>query len=284
MASRTETLTRQLAATVQRQQKTLEPLSRVLAGEDTRPGERERLTAQLQRLMSEYERLTHELKLIQLEGREIAGKRPLRHSGRTLREQTLDILDEIGVPLAPRAIVEFAAATSGVSLAASRFASLRRDEERASRRDFLAKPAWIAPALSSNSLTAVPRLLTSTAWPPERRLIGPRTPRVNHLRALLAYLRRYQLLQKTDAARALILLEGLIWRHARAVPGATKSGEAPDLDRIRRTIEAELSLIEVEDEVERKTALERLRKLAPAFQLWGKPALVDGDAISGMRA
>jgi hypothetical protein len=284
VASRIETLTRQLAAAVRRHQKALEELSRVLTNEDARPGERERLTTQLQRFMSEYERLNDEIKLAQLDNREIAGMRRPRHSGRTLREQTLDILDEIGVPLAPSAIVEFATVTSGVALAASRFASLRRDEERSSKRDFLAKPAWIAPALSSNSLTPIPRLLTSTAWPAERRLIGPRTPRVNHLRALLAYLRRHQLLQTADPARASILLEGLIWRHARAVPGATKSGEPPDLERIRRTILGELSLIEPEDEAERKTALERLQNLAPVFQLWGKPALVDGDVISGMRA
>jgi hypothetical protein len=284
MTSRTETLTRQLSAVVERQQKTLEQLSRVLAGENTRPGERERLNTQLQRLIAEYDRLNDEVKLAQLEGREIAGKRRLRHSGRTLREQTLDILDEIGVPMAPSAIVEFAGATSGVSFAASRFASLRRDEERASRRDFLAKPAWIAPALSSSSLTSIPRLLTSTAWAAERRIIGPRTPRVNHLRALLAYLRRYELLQVSDPSRAKSLLEGLIWRHARAVPGATQSGEPPDLARIRRTIDGELLLIEPEDEAERRNSVERLKNLAPAFQLWGKPTLIEGDAVSGMRA
>jgi hypothetical protein len=284
MENRTESLTRQLATVVEQQQKTLSQLSLVFSGEDARPGERDRLNAQLQRLMAQFERLNEEVKLARLEGREIAGRRRLRHSGRTLREQTLDILDEIAVPMAPSAIVEFASATSGVSFATSRFASLRRDEERASRRDFLAKPAWVAPALSSNSLTSVPRLLTSTAWSAERRLIGPRTPRVNHLRAILAYLRRHELLQTIDPRRAKILLDGLIWRHARAVPGATKSGELPDLAHIRHTINAELSLIEPEDEAERKNAAERLKRLAPAFQCWGKPALVEGDALSGMRA
>jgi hypothetical protein len=284
MPNRTDHLIRQLAAIVERQQKTLAQLSHVLSGQDPRPGERERLETQLQRLVAEYARLNEEMKLARLEGREIAGKRRLRHSGRTLREQALDILDEIAVPLSPSAIVEFAEATVGVTFAASRFASLRRDEERASRRDALAKPAWIAPALSSNSLTSVPRLLTSTAWPAERRLIGPRTPRVNHLRALLAYLGRYDLLQTTDPQRAKNLLEGLIWRHARAVPGATKQGERPDLEHIRSAINSELSLIEPEDEAERKSAAERLLDLSPAFQWWGRPVLVAGDARSGMRA
>jgi hypothetical protein len=284
MTSRTESLMRQLAANVERQQRALTQLGQVLSGGDPRPGERERLNTQLQRLVSEYGRLNDELKLARLETREIAGKRRLRHSGRTLREQTLDILDEVGVPMSPSAIVEFASATSGVTFAASRFASLRRDEERASRRDAVAKPAWIAPALSSNSLTSIPRLLTSTAWAAERRLICPRTPRVNHLRSLLAYLRRYELLLASDPPRAKILLEGLIWRHARAVPGATKFGEAPELHHIRNTIDGELSLIEPEDEAERKAAAERLLNLAPAFQWWGRPTLVPGDALSGMRA
>jgi hypothetical protein len=269
-----------LAVTVRRQRDLLDSFNRILTSGEARPGEHEHVQARLQRLMAEHQRLNDELKIAELEGREIPGTPRRRALGRTLREQTLDILDELGVPMAPSAIAEFATATTGITLQASRFASLRRDEERASRRDPLAKPAWVVPAISVTSLTAIPRLLTSSAWALENRLVGARTLRLNHLRTLLAYIRRHELLQSTDPSRA-SLLHNLIWRYARAVPGATKDGENPDFDRIRGAVETELSMIEPDDTAERKHAAAQLERLAPAFQLLGRPALLDGNAAAG---
>jgi hypothetical protein len=68
------------------------------------------------------------------------------------------------------------------------------------------------------------------------------------------------------------------------VPGATKAGEPPELGRIRQTIEQELSLIEPEDDADRNAAAVRLQKLAQVYQFWGKPALIDVESRSGMRA
>jgi hypothetical protein len=272
-----DTIRRRLATVIRQQRDLLDELSRVVTNGGARVGEQERLQARLQKLMAEHQRLTDDLKLTELESRDIPGTRRVRASGRTLREQTLDILDEIGVPLAPSAIAEFANATTGAGFQASRFASLRRDEERASRRDPLAKPAWVVPALSAEKLTPIPRLLTSSAWPAERRLIGARTLRVNHLRAVLAYLKRHELMQSVDPTRAEVLVN-LIWRQARAVPGATIPGEEPDPVRIRVAVESELSIIEPDDEAHRQRALPSLHQLAPLFQLWGCPALIDGAA------
>jgi hypothetical protein len=280
MSSKPNDIKRKLAETARRQRDLLDNFSRVLTSGETQPGEQEHIQARLQRLMAEHQRLNDELKIAELESREIPGTPRRRAFGRTVREQTLDTLDEVGVPMAPSAIAEFANATTGIALPTSRFASLRRDEERASRRDPSAKPAWIVPALSITTLTAISRLLTSSAWALERRLVGSRTLRLNHLRALLAYIRRHELLRSTDPARAK-LLQNLIWRYARAVPGATKAGENPNFDRIRRAVETELSIIEPDDEAERKHAMAQLERLAPAFQLWGRPALLDGNAAAG---
>src|SRR5260370_4585873 len=269
--SRTDDIKRKLVETARRQRDLLDNFSRVLTSGETQPGEQEQLQARLQRLMAEHQRLNDELKIAELESREIPGTPRRRALGRTLREQTLDILDEMGVPMAPSAVAEFANATTGIALPTSRFASLRRDEERASRRDPSAKPAWIVPALSTTTLTAIPRLLTSSAWAPERRLGGSRTLRLNHLRTLLAYTARHELLRSTDPSRA-SLLQNLIWRYARAVPGATKAGENPDFDRIRRAVETELSVIEPHHETERKHAVAQLERLPPAFHLCGRPA------------
>ncbi len=274
-----ESTKRKLAAVLQQQQETTAELTRILTKGERRPGEQEQVQARLSRQMAEYQRLSEELKIAELERRDIPSTPRARSIGRTLREQTLDILDEVAVPMAPSAIAEFAAATTDVKLQPSRFASLRRDEERASRRDPLARPAWIVPALSTASLTPIPRLLASSAWEAERRLVGARTPRVNHLRTVLAYLRRFELLRSADPSRT-AMLESIVRRHARGIPGATVVGEAPDPDRIRAAVETELSIIEAADAEERKRAVPSFERLAPIYKLWGRPAVIDGAAQS----
>jgi hypothetical protein len=63
-------------------------------------------------------------------------------------QAVLDILDELGVPAAPRVISEIAVSNYGRPLPASRFASLRRDEERACRKDPLSRPTWVVPTFT----------------------------------------------------------------------------------------------------------------------------------------
>src|SRR3712207_4023754 len=104
---------------------------------------------------------------------------------RSMRELVLNVLEEIGVPAAPRTVSEFAACFN-LSLPITRFSSLRRDEERAFRKDPLSRPAWVTPAINAQGLTAIPRIVTSSAWEDDRRVIGARTPHVSHLRTLLA--------------------------------------------------------------------------------------------------
>jgi hypothetical protein len=226
------------------------------------------------------QRLTDDLRYAQNESRVAPARPRARASGKTMRELALDILDEIGVPLAPSTISEFSQATTGIEFAASRFASLRRDEERAARRDMNARPAWVVPALNTACLNPIPRLLTSSAWELERRLVGARSLRVIHLYTTLAFLQRFERLQATDASQV-NAIESLLLRYARGIPGALATGEATDPKRIRKVIKAELDAIEAADVAERQQAAARLSRYGDQQRFWGLPTVIEGSAQGG---
>lgn len=269
---------RRLAKVIEQQQELLGELGGLLANGDA--AAQDRVQKRLQRLVAEHQRLSAELRFAELEGRDIPATPRARTVGKTLREQTLDVLDEVGIPLSPTAIADFSVATTGIRLQASRFASLRRDEERAARRDPAVRPAWVVPALSTNRLTPIPRLLSSSAWKPERRLIGARSLRVNHLRTVLAYVKRYRLLESAGAPQT-SEFGNLLLRHARGVPGAVESGAPVDPAHIELATSAELSAIEEEDAAERRRIAAKLSQYGVQQQLWGLPVVIDGGASIG---
>lgn len=236
----------------------------------------------LRKSQAELQRLSDELRYTRLEQNVAAPRTHARMTGKTVRERALDAIDEIGVPVSPSTVSDFCHATTGFSIPASRFASLRRDEERAWRRDPASRPAWIAPALSTAHLTALPRLFTSSTWELERRLVGGRSARVNHLHITLAFLDRFERLLVADESQARVL-ENLLIRFARGVPGATSTGEALDGPRIRDVVQSELQAIEKDDLEERRQAAARLATHRDHERLWGLPLVIEGDA-KGKRA
>jgi hypothetical protein len=255
------------------QQEVLGEFSAAVAAGDT--AKQALLQKQLAKLTSEMQHLSEEQHYARSADRTDQPRSRARATGKTIREQALDIMDEIGVPVSPATISEFSMATTGVDIAPSRFASLRRDEERASQRDIGARPAWIAPALSTERLSQIPRLVTNSSWPLERRLVGARSLRVNHLLTTLAFLERFVRLLATDAQRAKAL-ESLLLRYARGVPGAIVSGEAPEPAKIRTVLRGELEAIEPDDVAERRQAAERLGRFNDRQRLWGLPPSIEG--------
>lgn len=235
---------------------------------------------QLLKLSAEMQRLSEDLRFSEIEDTASVPRARSRAPGKTMRELALDVTDEVGVPLSPATISEFSQLMTGLALPVSRFASLRRDEERAARRDIYARPAWVAPALSANRLTALPRLLTSSAWELERRLIGARSLRVIHLRTTLAFLQRFERFKDAGAPQTQAV-ESLMLRYARGVPGAVASGQEPDPGTIRGAVSAELEVIEPPDLAERREAAGRLKRYGEQQQLWGLPAIIDGGGEQG---
>lgn len=234
----------------------------------------------LSRLAAEQARLVAELEVAQLAPLDrvkpaagLAGQRPMR-------EQVLDILDELGVPVAPRVISEVALACYGRSLPAARFASLRRDEERAYRKDPTSRPAWVVPAINVVGLTAIPRIVANSAWKAERRLIGARTLRTNHLKTLISLLNRAIHLSNGESEPD-PQLRALITRYADSVGGTVDPIQGSDLVLVRLAAEAELARIEPVDAEERHQAARRLTQLPATEQLWGRaafPMVIEGGA------
>jgi len=257
------------------QQKLLGQFSAAVASGDT--ATQGLIQKQLAKLTSEMQHLSEEQHYTQSADRTVQPRPRARVTGKTIREQALDIMDEIGVPVSPATISEFSIATTGVDIPPSRFASLRRDEERASQRDIGARPAWIVPALSTERLSQIPRLVTNSSWLIERRLVGARSLRVNHLFTTLAFLERFVRLQATDEQRAKAI-ETLLLRYARGVPGAVASGEPLQPSKIRAVLRAELGAIESDDLAERRQAAERLGRFNDRQRLWGLPPSLEGGS------
>lgn len=274
-------LKQRLQTVIESQQKLLGELNAALiAGDHARQAD---IEGKFNKFNAEMRRLTADIRYSQIE-RSASVSPPrarAREVGKTVRELVLDAVDEIGVPSSPTTISEFSRIMTGAGIDTTRFASLRRDEERAARRDAAARPAWVAPAISSSRLTAMPRMFTSSAWPLERRIVGPRSARVDHLRATLAFLDRYERLQSAGATQA-DPMELLAIRFARGVPGATAAGVKIDVQRVRDATLAELAAIEKEDTAERQEAAKRLQKYREHDTVWGLP-IIDGGA-KGERA
>jgi hypothetical protein len=273
MTQRAADLRNRLSAIIDEQKSVLDRLSAAVLAGDT--AGQDDCNKRLKKLTADIQRVGQEIRYAEAAGdATVVRNRP---NPKTLREQALDIIDEIGVPAAPALIEELAWIVTGSKIASSRFASLRRDEERAARRDFTARPAWIAPALSAAHLTPLPRLLTSSAWPVEHRLVGARSARVNHLVATLAFADRLDRMVAAEAPQA-IDMERLVARFARGVPGAIAPGARLDTQRLREVVRTELNSIEHLDRAERGEAAARLRRYGLHQQTWGLPPVIDGGS------
>jgi hypothetical protein len=279
-----DTLKRRLAAVVKKQRAALDELQAQLTKTTTTPAGIEKAQRAVDHLSAQYQRVAQELKVAELEKTERYGSYNVRSGQRPMREVVLDILDEIGVPCSPGTLSECSAVWAGIWLPAGRFASVRRDEQTAFARDAHSRPAWLVPALNAVGFRAIPRSVASSVWEPERRLIGPRTLRVNHLKTVLALLRRLSALRQSGSSPSEERLAELLQRYARSVPGAVASGEEMNPDRIQQAAEAELAAIEPLDADDRKAAALELLKVPPYNQLWGLPGLIEGQSAAIRRA
>lgn len=271
---RSLSLSEKLARNAEKQQKAYAELTKALAKND-RAG-RERAQAKIAELSAEYQRLTDSLRFREIEARESAAPRG-RKPAKPLREQALDALDDIGVPAPPALIADLTAALTGIRPSPSRFASLKRDEENAARRNLSSRPAWIVPAINATQLAAIPRLLTSSAWPLDRRIIGSRSMRTDNLRIAINLSERLDQLREVGAREA-VSLEQLLFPIARAIPGGSEAGQPINADRLRGAARAELALMEEADNTERRAAAARLASSSANYRLWGRPQTIDTEA------
>jgi hypothetical protein len=183
-----------------------------------------------------------------------------------LRQHVIEVLELLQVPT-PRHLLQDVLAARGTAVDLRQLSRFGRAEERRLRTSAAPTTPALVPAISSLDLTAIPGTLTCWSWSLEQRIVGMYTPRARHLRVLLRLLDDAPLVASEGGQR-------LIVRLAETVPGATLRGRMREPMEVRAAAEAELSHIEPLDLAERGEAAARLSALAPAFQLWGQPALL----------
>jgi hypothetical protein len=267
----------QLSLLAKKQSAAAEKFQSLVSDKNATPADIETLAREQGRLASRQAQLMTTLKVLHLEAPDQFGAYDVAAAQRPLREQILDVVEAIGVPASPRLLSQFAAIRYGLSLPIARFSSLRRDEERGYQKDPTSRPAWVVPAINAFGLVAMPRIVASSAWKPESRIIGPRTLRVNHLRSLLSVLDASNELSKIDEHRFEQLVT-FVFRYSHSVIGTPAPGDAPSADHIREAAQAELARIEPADLEERLAAAAKLERLPGAMQFWGRPSVISDAA------
>jgi len=183
------------------------------------------------------------------------------------REQVHQALTLLGGPAAPRLIVAVHGALYAGSLPVARLTSLRRDEERSFRSAPYARPYYVCAALTADLLAPARGLLAISAWPMDRRIIGPLSPRVDYLIAAIRIAERFRDL---DISGASADSRRLLWRFAANIPRAASSISTMDPDEIVIAARAELAVHERADSDLRTIGAARARaQLDDAEQLFG---------------
>ncbi len=112
------------------------------------------------------------------------------------------------------------------------------------------------------------RVVCSSVWEDERRVIGSRSLHVNHLKSLLALLAASKRAPRIGEANV-DRVWALVTRYAMSVPGALEVGKEPDRDRIEAAAMGELERVEASDEEERWEAAEKMARMPDFHRLWG---------------
>lgn len=189
--------------------------------------------------------------------------------GPSARERTVTVLTELSVPSSPKQIAAYSEARTSERFDVRALASIRRDEYR-SWKSGSKRATYLVPALEGPWFVAGRGRLALSHWPLWQRIVGPLSPRADHLRSCLHLVDQIESVGcKTEMG-----MRDLLAQYASSVPGALvdawESGKNLDLLRVRAAVVAELDLIRTEDENFRKSEAERAtRSLNEEQLIWG---------------
>jgi len=198
----------------------------------------------------------------------------------SLRELLVQGLTEFGWPVSSALLTSYVSVRFGVRVDSRQLASHRRDEARAYSRSASGRPAWLVPALDSRRFSAMRGKLALSAWPLERRIVGPWSERADQLRVTATLAEQQAWLAARDEERGRRLWP-LVARLASSVPGAAPVDADFDAAQVAAACRAELELIVRQDEETRFAAASRARaQLDPTQLLWGAelPRALEGGA------
>ncbi|MFE3450116.1 hypothetical protein ACFXJ8_14390 [Nonomuraea sp. NPDC059194] len=197
-----------------------------------------------------------------------AGQHTMARTGPPVRERVRDVLGLLQVPAAGRLVVSVYEAFFAEPLKSSQLSTLRRDEERTFRRSPYGRPYYVCAALTDR-LTPARGLLALSTWPQERRVVGPRSPRVDFLLSTMRVAERLGELDEPSAQAWRLLA-----RMARNVPGAGGGFGEPEPGVVVAAARAELAVHVEADTRERAELAERAgRQLDEAAKLFGATTL-----------
>jgi hypothetical protein len=198
-------------------------------------------------------------------------QRPVLSKIPSMRERAIEAVMQLNVPSSPKLIAAYCEARTGDPFDLRAIASIRRDEQRSwksgSRRD-----TYLVPALEGPWLAAARGRFALSHWPLSIRIVGPLSPRTDHLRVCLRTVDQLEgaSTNPEEAKR----LRKLLAEYARTVPGAmVNAWDLPDeldLARVRAAVKSELDVLQPEDDSWRQREAQRAaRTLSDVQQIWG---------------
>jgi hypothetical protein len=199
-----------------------------------------------------------------------------RGPANSAREVTISALNELGVPSAPRAVADYAAARFAADIDYRALAALRRDELRSWASPRTRRPVYVVPALEGHRFLPVRGKIALSIWPLADRLIGPWSERADHLRATVNVARQAGWLMDAHPEQAEPLLS-LLARYAQTIAGA--AGMEPP--RVEAAAAAELAVMGEPDTEWRAEAAQRAQAVLDERGLvWGAtpPRVLAGRA------
>jgi hypothetical protein len=114
-----------------------------------------------------------------------ADRVPNRARVMPVRERALAGLELLGTPARASLLSIAAAARTGLPVETRQLAGLRRSELASWRSAPNRRPAYVVPALHDRRFETLRGIVASSAWDPWRRIVGPLSPRADHLRSAI---------------------------------------------------------------------------------------------------
>jgi hypothetical protein len=198
-------------------------------------------------------------------------KRPTLSNTPSVRERAIAAVTELNVPCSPKLIAAYCAARNGEPFDLRAIASIRRDERR-SWNTGARRETYLVPALEGPWFVGARGRFALSHWPLWQRIVGPLSPRTDHLRVCRHLINQIE--SVGHGAAEAHRLGGLLAEYARSVPGALENASGAELKlnlaRVREAVLGELDVLEAEDQNLRRQEAERAqRTLNDTDQLWG---------------